>query len=222
MRSFDEIHAIAETRKGGAEAVEAVLQRPSPADEIRARPDDRYLSLMTRCIFNAGFNWKVVEAMWPGFEAAFSGFDIGHCLMLHDEDFERLVSDTRIVRHGQKIRAVQENARFIATLAEEHGSAGAFFADWPAEDYVGLLDVLKKRGSRLGGNTGQYFLRFSGVDSFVLSASVINRLIAEGVVDKAPSSKSAMAAVQTAFNTWRAQSGRSLTEISRVLAVSID
>ncbi|TNB48158.1 3-methyladenine DNA glycosylase [Martelella lutilitoris] len=222
MHSFDEIYAIAAQRKGGAEAVEAALQRPAPAKEIRDRPDDRYLSMMTRCIFNAGFNWKVVDAMWPGFEAAFEGFDIGHCLMLHDEDFERLVSDTRIVRHGQKIRAVQENARFIASLAEEHGSAGAFFAGWPVEDYVGLLDALKKRGTRLGGNTGQYFLRFSGIDSFVLSSSVINRLIAEGVVDKPPSSKSSMAAVQTAFNAWRVQSGRSLTEISRVLAVSID
>ncbi|MBB4124052.1 DNA-3-methyladenine glycosylase I [Martelella radicis] len=222
MHSFDEIFAIAAERKGGAEVVEAALQRPAPAAEIRDRPDDRYLSMMTRSIFNAGFNWKVVDAMWPGFEAAFEGFDIGHCLMLHDEDFERLVSDTRIVRHGQKIRAVQENARFIAALAEEHGSAGAFFAGWPAEDYVGLLDVLKKRGTRLGGNTGQYFLRFSGVDSFVLSASVINRLIAEGVIDKPPSSKSSMAAVQKAFNAWRAQSGRSLTEISRVLAFSID
>jgi hypothetical protein len=31
-----------------------------------------------------------------------------------------------------------------------------------------------------------------------------------------------MAAVQSAFNDWAAQSGRSLTEISRVLALSID
>jgi 3-methyladenine DNA glycosylase Tag len=142
--------------------------------------------------------------------------------MLHDEDFERLVSDERIVRHGPKIKAVQDNARFVADLAEEHGSAGRFFADWPADDYVGLLDLLKKRGTRLGGNTGQYFLRFAGVESFILSQSVVNRLIAEGVVDKAPSSAKQLAAVQKAFNTWKEQSGRSLTEISRVLAVSID
>ncbi|MCO5733167.1 hypothetical protein [Rhizobium sp. SSA_523] len=29
-------------------------------------------------------------------------------------------------------------------------------------------------------------------------------------------------AIQAAFNTWKAQSGRALTEISRVLALSID
>lgn len=221
MRSFDELWAMAVERKG-AEAVEAALQFPKPKAEIAATPDDRFLAQMTKCIFQSGFNWKVVEAMWPGFEAAFDGFDIGHCLMLHNEDFERLVSDSRIVRHGAKIKSVQENARFIADLAAEHGSAGAFFANWPAQDYVGLLDLLKKRGSRLGGNTGQYFLRFSGIDSFILSRSVANRLIAEGVVDKVPSSARDMAAVQKAFNTWREKSGRSLTEISRVVALTID
>lgn len=222
MHSFDEIWKIAADRKGGDAAVEAALQFPKTRDEIAATPDDRFLATMTRCIFQSGFNWKVVEAMWPGFEAAFGGFDIGRSAMLHDEDFERLVSDTRIVRHGQKIRSVQENAVFLSELAREHGSAARFFADWPTDNYMGLLDILKKRGSRLGGNTGQYFLRFAGIDSFILSQSVVNRLIAEGVIDKAPSSAKEKAAVQAAFNSWRAQSGRSLTEISRVLGISID
>ncbi len=222
MRTFDEIWTIASGRKGGGAALEAQLSKPKTAEELKATPDDRYLSLATKCIFQAGFNWKVVEAMWPGFEAAFEGFDIGHCLMLHDEDFGQLVSDTRIVRHGPKIRAVQENARFFADLAEEHGSVGAFLAGWPSSDYMGLLDVLKKRGTRLGGNTGQYFLRFGGVDSFILSQSVTNRLIAEGIIDKAPGSKKEKDAVQAAFNQWKAESGRSFNEISRALGMSID
>ncbi len=222
MRTFQDIWAISAKRKGGDETLEAQLLKPRTAEELKATPDDRFLALATKCIFQAGFNWKVVEAMWPGFEAAFEGFDIGHCLMLHDEDFGRLVSDTRIVRHGPKIRAVQENARFFADLAEEHGSVGAFLAGWPSSDYMGLLDVLKKRGTRLGGNTGQYFLRFAGVDSFILSQSVTNRLIAEGIVDKVPGSKKEKEAVQAAFNQWKAESGRSFNEISRVLGMSID
>jgi hypothetical protein len=50
---------------------------------------------------------------------------------------------------------------------------------------------------------------------------VTARLIAEGVIDKAATSQKAMTSVQDAFNTWLRQSGRSLTEISRVLAMSI-
>jgi hypothetical protein len=41
-------------------------------------------------------------------------------------------------------------------------------------------------------------------------------------VDKTPGSKRELAAVQQAFNSWAAESGRSLTEISRILALSID
>ena len=41
------------------------------------------------------------------------------------------------------------------------------------------------------------------------------------VIDKAPSSKKALASVQAAFNTWRADSGRSLAEISRTLACTV-
>lgn len=221
MRSFSEIHAIAAERHGGAEALEEKLSRPMTGQELAAIPDDRWLAQMTRNVFSAGFNWKVVENMWPGFEEAFSGFDPGRCAMLSDDDVAALIADRRIIRHGAKIRAVQENAVFLRELAAEHGSVGRFFAGWPAEDHVGLLALLKKRGSRLGGTTGQYFLRFMGKDSFILSRDVVARLIAEGVIDKPPTSNKAMAAVQDAFNTWTAQSGRSLTEVSRVLAMSI-
>ena len=221
MRTFDEIFGIAAERHGGPEALVAQLEPPPPAAEVAAIPDDRWLSNMTRAIFQSGFSWKVIEAKWPGFEDAFAGFDVGRCAMMDDDWFDRLVADKRIVRNATKIRTVQANAVFLSDLAKEHGGVGAAFAGWPAEDYVGLLELMNTRGSRIGGTTGQYFLRFSCVDSFILSKDVDGRLIAEGVVDKAPTSKKAMAATQAAFNEWRRQSGRSLKEVSRVLALSI-
>ena len=60
------------------------------------------------------------------------------------------------------------------------------------------------------------------MDSYILSRDVTARLIAEGVIDKAPTSQKALAQVQNAFNVWADQSGKSLTEVSRVLAMSID
>lgn len=101
-----------------------------------------------------------------GFEEAFEGFEIGHCLMLMDEDFERLVSDTCIVRYGAKIRAVQQNAGFIASFADQ-GGIGKVIGDWPSDDFIGLLELLKKKATRMGGNTGQYCLRFQGRDGFI-------------------------------------------------------
>ncbi|SLN67225.1 Methyladenine glycosylase [Pseudoruegeria aquimaris] len=220
MRSFEEILAISAERHGGVEAVMAQVQPPKPAEELAAIGDDRWLAQMTKSIFQAGFNWKVIETKWPGFEEAFRGFDPGACSMMDDAWFDSLLTNTAIVRNGTKIRSVQENAAFLVDLARAHGSAARCFAEWPSEDYIGLLALIKKEGSRLGGTSGQYMLRMMGKDSFILSRDVVARLIAEGVIDKPPASKKAMAAVQAAFNTWRAESGRSLTEISRVLAMS--
>ncbi|MCE8510267.1 DNA-3-methyladenine glycosylase I [Ruegeria pomeroyi] len=220
MHHFDEIHALAAARHGGTAALEAKLTRPASAAELAALPEDRWLSVITKCVFQAGFNWKVIEAKWEGFEAAFDGFDIGRCALMDDEKFDALLQDARIVRNGTKIAAVRDNAAFLLELRAE-GGAGQVLGGWPSTDYVGLLDLLKRRGSRLGGTTAQYAMRFAGRDSFILSRDVTARLIAEGVVDKAPSSNKAMTQVQAAFNTWMDQSGRSLTEISRVLAMSL-
>lgn len=222
MRTFSDLYAITAARKGGPEALEGMLGKPKSAAALAAIPDDRWLSAMARCVFQAGFNWKVIDAKWPGFEQAFDGFAPARIALWHGEHLDRLLANPAVVRNGAKLQSVLDNAVFLTELAAEHGSAARVFAGWPATDYIGLLDLLAKRGSRMGGNTGQRFLRDMGVDSFILSGSVTARLIAEGVVAKPPTSRKDMAAVQAAFTAWAAQSGRSLTEISRVLAMSID
>jgi len=225
MQSFDEIFQRAAERKGGRKSLEDLLAHgviPKSSAELATIPDDRWLSEISRRVFQAGFNWKVIDNKWPGFEEAFEGFTPARWALTSDEDLDRLLRDTRIVRHAKKILSVRDNAVFLTGLAKEYGSAAKAFADWPAEDYVSLLTLLKKRASRLSGTTAQYFLRGIGKESFVLSRDVTAAVVQAGVVDKAPSSQKAMTAVQKAFNQWRKESGRSLTAISRVLAMSID
>lgn len=222
MRSFDEIFDMAAGRKGGRQALESMLSKPKSAQALAQIADDRWLSGITKTVFQAGFNWKVIESKWEDFETVFEGFDPARWSMMSDDDLDRLVKDTRIVRHAKKILSVRDNAIFLRALAVEEGSAAKVFAEWPSEDYVGLLELLKNRGSRLGSSTAPYFLRRIGKDSFILSRDVTAALLREGVVDKAPSSKSALRAVQNAFNAWRGESGRSLVEISRLLAMSVD
>ncbi|TNE67169.1 MAG: 3-methyladenine DNA glycosylase [Alphaproteobacteria bacterium] len=221
MRTFDEIWAIAAARKGGDDALEAMLPVMKSPDELAAIGDDRILSMMTRMVFCAGFNWKVIEHKWAGFEEAFEGFDPARWHFMSDDDLDSLLKDTRIVRNGPKILTVRDNASFVLDLADRYGSAARAIAQWPASDFIGLLDLLKKGGSRLGGNTGPYFLRFLGKDGFVISQDVTAALIREGVVDKAPTGKAAMKAVQQAFDTWQAESGRPLAHISRTLSYSV-
>jgi 3-methyladenine DNA glycosylase Tag len=170
---FDTIRARAEQRKGGAKALARLLPPKPDPDALRKLPDDRVLAEMTKRVFSAGFAWSVIEAKWPGFEEAFLVFDPGRLSVKPDEFWDGLMKDTRIVRNGAKIMSVRSNAAFVREIAKEHGSLGRFLANWPSSDEVGLLEILAKRGSRLGGNTGQMLLRFLGWDGFVTSKDVV-------------------------------------------------
>lgn len=207
--------------KGSADQLERLLPEAKSANELAVIPDDRYLAEMAKCVFRSGFVWKIVENKWSDFEDVFKAFKPNVNAAMSDERLEQLASEKRIIRHFKKIESVRENARFIVDTARTRGSFGRLIADWPDDDVVGLLIYLKKNGARLGGHTGQYFLRFMGKDTFIFSQDVVRALVQAGVVDKEPTSQRDMLAAQRFFNALREESGRSLCQISRVLAASV-
>lgn len=218
---FQSILDLAAGHRGSEAVVLEQLPEVMLVSDLAALSDDRWLSQMTKSVFQAGFSWKVIENKWPGFEVAFEGFQPRRWKMMSDEDLDRLVQDKAIVRNAQKIASVRGNAQFLCDLADEHGSAAKFFAEWPVSDQIGLMELMKKRGSRLGGTTGQVVLRWMGKDSFIMSGDVVKALIREGVIDKQPTSKKALAAVQGAFNDWHDETGKPYTHLSRILALSV-
>ena len=220
MQHFDKIYEHTAARKGGERELERLLATAQAPVAVSKLSDADVLAEMTACVFRAGFVWRVITAKWPGFQKAFHDFDVMHCAMLSDEEIEELTRNTEIVRHGTKVASVRANALYILDVRAEHGSFGTFMAKWPDDDFIGLWAHLKQHGSRLGGQTGRYCLRFLGYDTPILSRDVVAALIGAGVVDKEPTSKRDLAATQDAFNIWREQSGRSAREISRLLALS--
>ena len=219
MKKFSRIQELAEKRKGGASELAKLLVKPSSKARLSKITDDRYLAQMTRCVFNAGFHWRVITSKWPGFEEAFHGFDLAQLLTKSPDEWEAYVQDARIVRNWQKIQTVFHNAAMIDEIAEEEGSFGKFFAEWPVSDQIGLMKYLKKEGSRLGGQTCQWFIRFIGKDSFVTSGDVIAALIANGVdISDKPTSQRDLQKIQDAFNHWHDETGLPITHISRILS----
>ena len=222
MTSFKAIRARAAKRKGGDKALAALLPKVTGQKALARLTDDRVLAEMAKRIFSAGFVWSVIEKKWPSFEAAFLDFEPPRLLLQPDEFWEGLAGDKRIVRHPQKIMAVHGNARFVADIAREYGSFGKFLAQWPVDDQAGLLDVLAKRGVRLGARTGQYFLRFIGKDCFVTSTDVVACLRDAGLdISQNPTSKRDLGKIQAQFNAWAQETGLPLTHLSRICAMSI-
>ncbi len=199
-----------------------LLPKSKTPAQLRKIPDDRWLAEMTKRVFCSGFVWRVIDAKWPHFEKAFKGFKPEAVARLPDEALEKLASNKDIVRNYKKIVSVRENAWFVLEIAREHNGFGRFIADWPEQNIVGLWQVLKKRGSRLGGHTGQYFLRFMGKDTFILSPDVLACLKHHGLIETVnPTSKRDLDIIQQCFNHWRQETGFSLAELSRIAACSV-
>jgi 3-methyladenine DNA glycosylase Tag len=220
--SFKTIRARAEKRKGGPGALQKMLPEKPDSKKLEKISDDRILAEMTQRVFSAGFAWSVIEAKWDGFEQAFLKFNPSKLALQGDDYWDSLLKDTRIVRNGAKINSVRENAVFVRAVAKEHGSFGKFLASWPSADEIGLLDLLAKRGSRLGGNTGQMFLRFVGWDGFVTSQDVVACLRDAGLdIGEEVKSKGDLAKVQAQFNAWAEETGLPYVHLSRICAMSI-
>ena len=143
MEKFSAIYRRAHQRQGGESALKKLLPKVRSARALAAIGDDRYLSQMTRCVFQAGFVWRVVDNKWDDFEDVFFGFPPQRIVLLSPDQIDRFSQNPRIIRNRQKVIGVQENARFIVEVAKEHGGFGKFIGRWPSENLIGLFAYMK-------------------------------------------------------------------------------
>jgi len=222
VTSFEALYDIAVANKGSSRSLEAIMPSMKTLAELAEISDDRYLSMMTRCVFRAGFVWRVIDNKWPGFERAFANFNPLAVAHFSNERLEELAQDTSIVRNFTKIVSVRNNAVYILDKKRKHGTFGSFVANWPSEDIIGLWLELKKHGCRLGGNTGPMMLRSMGKDTFLMTKDVCDALVNHGFIEKFSStSQRDLKRVQVIFNDLSQESGRPLCEVSRILACTV-
>lgn len=136
------------------------MPKGQPPPQIKPENDDGYLEEITKSVFRSGFSWQVIENKWPNFRKAFAGFDIDAIAAFDDDDLERLLSDTGIVRNGRKIEATIKNARAMQALRDEHGSFHAYLRSLDGLDYAKRSKELQKRFSHLG-KTGTFAFLWS-------------------------------------------------------------
>jgi 3-methyladenine DNA glycosylase Tag len=221
LESFQALYKRACERKGGPQALEALLGEPLGPDELAQMGDDRFLAAFTQKIFQSGFVWRVVRNKWPNFERLFFAFDIQKILMMPDEMFEQRAQDPDIIRNYNKVKTIRENALMIDAVRRERGSFARFIAEWPIDDIIGLWAYLKRCGARLGGNTGPYGLRAMGKDTFLLSNDVVGYFTQRNIISGGVNSKRSLTAIQAAFNQLHKQSGRPLQQLSQIIAFSV-
>lgn len=130
-------------------------QSPPPKD------DAGYFDIMSRAIFTAGLNWRMVENKWPGFRDAFDGFSPAKVAKMTDKDVRSLMKDTRIVRNEKKIQATVENARAVLDLQKEFGSMSEYISSFGKKEKL-VLEDLQRRFRFMGPSTARMFLWMAG------------------------------------------------------------
>ena len=123
--------------------------------------------------FQGGLSWTTVLRKRPAFRAAFHDFDPDTVAAYREEDVERLLSDSGIIRNVAKIKATINNALSVIRLREEGGLVDfvwsfkpattpepKVFSDIPTstEDSVALSNALRAQGFKFVGPTNMYAL----------------------------------------------------------------
>ncbi len=85
--------------------------------------------------FQAGLSWITILKKRENFREAFDGFQYKKIVQYNDDDVQRLLKNSGIIRHHGKIKSVINNAERAIDIEKEFGSLSKYFWDWvPPED----------------------------------------------------------------------------------------
>jgi len=85
----------------------------------RNKPDSYFYEILVRDIHNAGMKATVVTSKLPFIREASSDFEINKVANYGERDFEKLMTNPKIIRHERKLRACICNARTMSALSQE-------------------------------------------------------------------------------------------------------
>jgi DNA-3-methyladenine glycosylase I len=80
-----------------------------------------YLERLTLEAFQSGLSWRTILLKRPAFRTAFHDFDAERVAAYDEQDVERLMNDTGIVRNRRKVDAAVTNARATLDLRDRGG-----------------------------------------------------------------------------------------------------
>lgn len=117
----------------------------------------------------AGLSWITILRRREGYRKAFADFDVEKVAAFGDEDIERLMNDTGIIRNKLKILSAINNAKLFIDVQKEFGSFDKYLYNFmpdgkPIVNYPGSVPAstpisdaiskdMKKRGFKFFGTT---------------------------------------------------------------------
>src|SRR5438105_15447363 len=127
--------------------------------------DNEYFEKMSRVIFVAGLNWKVVDNKWPAIKKAFAGFDVNKVAAFSETQIEELMFNKDIIRNFAKLKGTVANAKQFQQISKDYGSFSKYLEALRKEGGEDALrSQIAKRFAFLGDGTTVMFLYGVGED----------------------------------------------------------
>ncbi len=124
--------------------------------------DDELFGRLVMEINQAGLSWETILKKEEGFRAAYDNFDIKKVASYTEEDRERLLNDSGIIRNKLKVNAAIENAKTILELQKEFGSFEKWLEHHHPKTLQEWMKIFKKTFKFTGGEIVNEFLMSIG------------------------------------------------------------
>ncbi len=124
--------------------------------------DNELFGRLVMEINQAGLSWETILKKEEGFRKAYDDFDIRKIAAYTEEDRERLLNDSGIIRNRLKVNAAIENARTITRLQQEFGSFEKWLDHHHPKTLPEWMKLFKKTFKFTGGEIVNEFLMSTG------------------------------------------------------------
>ena len=124
--------------------------------QFQPRTLSDYFETIVRAMFNAGFTWQVVEAVWPHFHQALDQFDPKKVAQYEQSDLLRLLGNDKLIQSRSKLEAVISNAKRFMELVDGHNG----FPGWlqSHKDFQGTQKALIEEFAYIGDYSAYWIL----------------------------------------------------------------
>lgn len=110
-------------------------------------------------INQAGLSWETILKKREGFRRAYDGFNVDTVAAYGQDDIDRLLADTGIIRNRLKVLAAIHNAQVIQGLRTSHGSFAQWLDAQHPLDKTAWVKLFKKTFRFTGGEiTGEFLM----------------------------------------------------------------
>jgi DNA-3-methyladenine glycosylase I len=123
----------------------------------KPKTDDAYFERMTKTLFSAGLNWKVVDNKWPSFRKVFSGFSPSKVSRFTDKNVRTLMKNPEIVRNEKKLKATVYNAGEFLKIHKDFGPFKGYLDSF-GKNEERLLSDLQNKFQHIGPSSARTFL----------------------------------------------------------------